>query len=120
MSSLRFEYVEFKGTVEFLIGVNAYFSAPGIRPYIPVDQYGGYLMHMTPITGGEEPVILVFIAKGSLPAGIVEFDLGTKSYTKVESITRPDKLYFVTIEPSYSSIAELAIREYEEKRKPVG
>lgn len=111
---MRFEFVEFSTPVEFLMGVHAYFSAPGLRPYIPIDQYKGYLLHISSIGGyGEEPILLVFISKNTLPAGIIEFDMATKQFTKVEALTRPDKVYFMVVQPAYSTLADKAIKAYE-------
>lgn len=110
---MRFEFVEFSGTCDFLMGVYAYFSAPALRPYIPLDQYRGYLLYMSALTSSGEPVLLVVICRGTLPAGIVEFDPSTKQYTKVEAISRPDKVYFMVVQPSRSTIADQAIEAYE-------
>jgi hypothetical protein len=107
---MKFEFVEFTSVSDFLLGVNAYFSAPGLRPFVPLDQYKGFLIHMTSLGNlQDELVMLVFIAKATLPQGTIEFDLITKQYSKVDSITRPDKLYFVITEPAFSTLAERAI-----------
>lgn len=111
--ALKFEFVEFGTVQDFLIGVNAYFSAPGIRPFVPLDQYKGFLMHMTPLASFQDDAsILVFITKSTLQPGIVEFDLATKTYVKVDSVARPDKLYFVIVEPQLSTLADQALDAY--------
>lgn len=118
---MKFEFVEFTSPVDFLLGVYAYFSAPGIRPYVPIDQYRGYLLYMSAIGGfDEEPVILVLISKNTLPPGIVEFDLTTKQFSKVEAASRPDKIYFLVVQPAYSTIANKAIEAYESLKKQGG
>ncbi|PSN96494.1 hypothetical protein B9Q04_09460 [Candidatus Marsarchaeota G2 archaeon BE_D] len=117
VGELRFEFVEFSSAVDFLMGVHAYFSAPGIRPYVPVDQYRGYLLHISAIGDNQdELVVLVFISKSTLPSGIVEFDITTKQFAKVEAFSRPDKIYFLVIEPAYSTLANQAIQAYEAQK----
>jgi len=49
--------------------------------------------------------------KGTLENGILEFDVNTKSYKKVESIERSDKTYFVIMSPKRNTIAEAAIEK---------
>ncbi len=116
---MKFEFVEFTQTVDFLMGVHAYFSAPGIRPYVPIDKYKGYLLHISVVGGFHDDILaLVLISKSSLPNGIIEFDVTTRQFTKVEAFSRPDKVYFLVIEPGYSSVAEQAIEAYEALRKP--
>ncbi|MEM3670741.1 MAG: hypothetical protein QW767_03240 [Thermoprotei archaeon] len=110
---MKFEFVEFGSLTDFLVGVNAYFSAPGIRPFVPLDLYKGYLMHMAPLASlQDDTVTLVFITKTVVQPGVVEFDPATKSHSKVDAISRPDKLYFVVIEPKLSTIADQALEAY--------
>ncbi|MEM3656408.1 MAG: hypothetical protein QXP58_07840 [Thermoprotei archaeon] len=115
---MRFEFVEFSSATDFLMGVHAYFSAPGLRPYVPVDQYRGYLLHMSALGENQnEFVFLVFISKNTLPNGIIEFDITTKQFTKVEAFSRPDKIYFLVVEPAHSTLANQAIQAYEAQKK---
>jgi hypothetical protein len=48
-------------------------------------------------------------AKGSLESGIYEFDVASKSFKKVESVERADKIYFISITPKRNTIADIAI-----------
>ena len=50
-------------------------------------------------------------ASGSLEPGIYEFDVTSKSYKKVESIERADKVYFISITPKRNTIADIAIQK---------
>jgi hypothetical protein len=50
-------------------------------------------------------------ASGSLEPGIYEFDVPSKSYKKVESIERADKVYFISITPKRNTIADIAIQK---------
>ena len=49
--------------------------------------------------------------KGSLENGILEFDVPTKRYKKVESIERTDKTYFIVLSPKRNTIADAAIKK---------
>ena len=49
--------------------------------------------------------------KGTLENGILEFDVNTKTYKKVESIERSDKTYFVIMSPKRNTIADAAIKK---------
>jgi hypothetical protein len=49
-------------------------------------------------------------AKGSLEPGIYEFDVSSKSFKKVESVERADKVYFICITPKRNTIADTAIQ----------
>ena len=48
-------------------------------------------------------------AKGELETGIYEFDVKTRSITKVEGIERADKTYFIVMIPKRNTIADKAI-----------
>jgi hypothetical protein len=48
-------------------------------------------------------------AKGSLEPGIYEFDVTSKSFKKVTSIERADKVYFISLTPKRNTIADIAI-----------
>ena len=48
-------------------------------------------------------------AKGSLESGIYEFDVSSKSFKKVTSVERADKVYFISITPIRNTIADFAI-----------
>ena len=47
--------------------------------------------------------------KGSLDGKILEFDVSTNSYRKVDSIERADKTYFIVLTPKRNTIADSAI-----------
>ena len=47
--------------------------------------------------------------KVNLKPGIHEFDIKTRSVTKVEAIERADKTYFIVITPKRNTIADKAI-----------
>jgi hypothetical protein len=53
----------------------------------------------------------MIFTKGTLENGILEFDINTKSYKKVESIERADKTYFIVMSPKRNTIADAAIEK---------
>ena len=58
-------------------------------------------------SGGD--LFLMLYAKGELETGIYEFDVKTRSVTKVEGIERADKTYFIVMTPKTNTIADKAI-----------
>ena len=52
---------------------------------------------------------LMLYTKGSLEPGIYEFDVASKSFKKVESVERADKIYFISLTPKRNTIADVAI-----------
>ena len=48
-------------------------------------------------------------AKGEMESGIHEFDVATRSITKVQAIERSDKQYFIVMVPKRNTIADKAI-----------
>jgi len=63
---------------------------------------------LSPSTG---ETYLMLYANGSLEPGIYEFDVASKSYKKVESVERADKVYFISITPKRNTIADIAIQK---------
>ena len=57
--------------------------------------------------GGD--VYLMLYAKGELETGIHEFDVATRSVTKVNAIERAAKTYFIVMTPKRNTIADKAI-----------
>ena len=51
--------------------------------------------------------------KGSIKAGMVEFDISTKKYKSVTAFERTDKYYFIIMTPKSSSILDSAIAMLE-------
>jgi len=49
--------------------------------------------------------------KGTLEKGIMEFDVHTNSYKKVESIDRSDKTYIVIMTPQRNTRVDAAIEK---------
>jgi len=59
---------------------------------------------------------MMVYTKGSINAGIVEFDISTKKYKSVTAFERADKYYFIIPTPKSSSISDSAIAQLESSR----
>ena len=84
--------------------------APPMKNYLPINSYKGYICSIIPLSQSAETYLMVY-TKGSLEDGILEFDINTKSYKKVESIERADKTYFIIMSPKRNTIADAAIEK---------
>jgi len=85
--------------------------APPMKNYLPINSYKGYICSIIPLSHGETDTYLMVFTKGTLENGILEFDVNTKTYKKVESIERSDKTYFVVMSPKRNTIADAAIEK---------
>ena len=85
--------------------------APPMKNYLPINSYKGYICSIIPLSQSGDVTFLMVFTKGSLENGILEFDVNTKSYKKVESIERSDKTYFVIMKPKRNTIADAAIEK---------
>ena len=101
------EYEEFD-TVEDLFMYMAS-AAPPMKNTLPINSYKGYVLSFIPLSPMSGDTYLMLYAKNSLEPGIYEFDINTKSYKKVQSIERADKVYFICLTPKRNTIADKAI-----------
>ena len=85
--------------------------APPMKNYLPINSYKGYVCAIIPLSQSGDVTYLMIYTKGSLENGILEFDINTKSYKKVESIERADKTYFLVLSPKRNTIADAAIKK---------
>jgi len=85
--------------------------APPMKNYLPINSYKGYICSIIPLSNSDTFTYLMVYTKGTLENGILEFDVNTKSYKKVESIERSDKTYFVIMSPKRNTIADAAIEK---------
>ncbi len=104
---MHIEYEEFD-TIEDLFMYMAS-AAPPMKNTMPTNSYKGYVMSFIPLSPITGETFLMLYSKGSLESGIYEFDVTSKSYKKVESIERADKVYFISITPKRNTIADVAI-----------
>ena len=104
---MHIEYEEFDTIEDFFMYMAA--AAPPMKNTIPINSYKEYVMSFIPLSPISGETFLMLYSKGSLESGIYEFDVTSKSYKKVESIERADKVYFISITPKRNTIADVAI-----------
>ena len=85
-------------------------AAPPMKNTIPINSYKGNIMSFIPLSPSTGESYLMLYAKGELEAGIYEFDVSSKSYKKVESVERADKVYFISLTPKRNTIADKALQ----------
>ena len=105
---MNVEFEEFS-SVEDLFQYMAAISPP-MKNYLPINSYKGYICSIIPLSQSSETYLMVY-TKGSLEDGILEFDINTKSYKKVEQIEIADKAYFIIMSPKRNTIADAAIEK---------
>ncbi len=104
---MKIEYEEFDTIEDFFMYMAS--AAPPMKNTMPVNSYKGYVMSFIPLSPATGETYLMLYSKGSLESGIYEFDVSSKSYKKVETIERADKVYFISITPKRNTIADIAI-----------
>jgi len=105
---MHVEYEEFDTIEDFFMYMAS--AAPPMKNTMPVNSYKGYVMSFIPLSPITGETFLMLYSKGSLESGIYEFDVSSKSYKKVESIERADKVYFISITPKRNTIADIALK----------
>ena len=104
---MHIEYEEFDTIEDFFMYMAA--AAPPMKNTMPINSYKEHVMSFIPLSATTGDTFLMLYSKGSLESGIYEFDVTSKSYKKVESIERADKVYFISITPKRNTIADVAI-----------
>ncbi len=104
---MKIEYEEFDTIEDFFMYMAS--AAPPMKNTMPTNSYKGYVMSFIPLSPMTGETYLMIYAKGSLEPGIYEFDVTSKSYKKVESIERADKVYFISLTPKRNTIADVAL-----------
>ena len=104
---MHIEYEEFESVEDFLMYMAA--AAPPMKNTMPINSYKDHVMSFIPLSPATGETYLMLYAKGSLEPGIYEFDVTSKSYKKVESVERADKVYFISLTPKRNTIADIAI-----------
>ena len=85
--------------------------ATPMKNILPINSYKGYICSIIPLSHSDADTYLMVYTKGTLENGILEFDVNTKRYKKVESIERSDKTYFVIMSPKRNTIVDAAIEK---------
>ncbi len=105
---MHIEYEEFDTVEDFFMYMAS--AAPPMKNTMPVNSYKGYVMSFIPLSPATGETYLMLYSKGSLEPGIYEFDVASKSYKKVETIERADKVYFISLTPKRNTIADVAMK----------
>ena len=106
---MNIEFEEFD-SVEDIFLYMACVATP-MKNILPINSYKGYISSIIPLNHSEKETYLMIYTKGTLENGILEFDVNTKTYKKVESIERSDKTYFIIMSPKRNTIADAAIEK---------
>ena len=106
---MNMEYEEFD-SIEDIFLYMACIAQP-MKSVLPINSYKGYICSIIPLSHSDADTYLMVYTKGTLENGILEFDVNTKSYKKVETIERSDKTYFVVMSPKRNTIADAAIKK---------
>ena len=106
---MNVEFEEFDSVEDIFLYMSS--IAPPMKNYLPINSYKGYICSIIPLSQSGSETYLMIYAKGSLENGILEFDINTKNYKKVESIERADKTYFIVLSPKRNTIADAAIKK---------
>jgi hypothetical protein len=111
---VKFEFEQFS-TIEdvFLYLVSV---APYMKQLLPVSSYKGYVFSIVPLSPLSGEVLSMVYTKGSIDAGMVEFDISTKKYKSVTAVERADKNYFIILIPKNTSISDSAIAQLESNK----
>ena len=106
---MNVEFEEFD-SIEDIFLYMACVASP-MKNILPINSYKGYICSIIPLSHSETVTYLMVFTKGTLENGILEFDVNTKTYKKVESIERADKTYFIVMSPKRNTIADAAIEK---------
>lgn len=105
---MHVEYEEF----ESIQDIFSYMSSvmPPMKNTMPINYYKGYVFSFIPLTHSNDNVYLMIYTKGTLDGRILEFDITSNTYKKVNAIERADKTYFIVLTPKRNTIADEAIK----------
>ena len=90
--------------------------APYMKQLLPVSSYKGYVFSIVPLSPLSGEVLTMVYTKGSIEAGMMEFDISTKKYKPVTAVERADKNYFIILIPKSTSISDCAIAQLESSK----
>jgi hypothetical protein len=112
---MKFEFEQFSTIEDVFLYLVA--AAPYMKQVLPISSYRGYVFSLVPLTPLSGDVVTMVYTKGSIDAGIVEFDISTKKYKPVTGVERSDKNYFIILIPKSTSISDSAIAQLESSKK---
>ena len=105
---MHIEYEEFESIEDIFMYMSS--VAPPMKNTMPINSYKGYVFSFIPLSPSTGDTYLLIYAKGTLEGRILEFDLTSHSYKKVESVERADKNYFIVLTPKRNTIADEALK----------
>ncbi len=106
---MHVEYEEFEKVEDVFMYMSS--IATPMKNSMPINSYKGFVFAFIPLSPSTGEVYLMIYAKGKLDGKILEFDINTCTYKKVESIERADKNYFIVLTPKRNTIADAAIEK---------
>jgi hypothetical protein len=106
---MHVEYEEFENVEEIFMYMSS--VAPPMKNTMPINSYKGFVFSFIPLSPSTGDVYLMIYTKGKLDGKILEYDINTNSYKKVETIERADKIYFIVLTPKRNTIADVALEK---------
>ena len=106
---MHVEYEEFETVEDIFMYMSS--VAPPMKNSMPINSYQGFVFAFIPLSPSTGEVYLMIYTKGKLDGKILEFDINTNTYKKVEAIERADKNYFIVLTPKRNTIADVAIEK---------
>ena len=106
---MHVEYEEFENVEDIFMYMSS--VAPPMKNTMPINSYKGFVFSFIPLSPSTGDVYLMIYTKGKLDGKILEYDINTNSYKKVESIERADKTYFIVLTPKRNTIADVALEQ---------
>ncbi len=105
---MHVEYEEFENVEDIFMYMSS--VAPPMKNTMPINSYKGFIFSFIPLNPAGDVYLMIY-TKGKLDGKILEFDINTNTYKKVESIERADKNYFIVLTPKRNTIADAAIEK---------
>jgi len=106
---MHVEYEEFENVEDIFMYMSS--VAPPMKNTMPINSYKGFVFSFIPLSPSTGDVYLMIYTKGKLDGKILEYDINTNSYKKVETIERADKIYFIVLTPKRNTIADVALEQ---------
>ena len=106
---MHVEYEEFESVEDIFMYMSS--VAPPMKNTLPINSYKGYVFSFIPLSPSTGDTYLLIYTKGSLDGRILEYDVNSQTYRKVESVERADKNYFIVLTPKRNTIADVALEK---------
>jgi hypothetical protein len=113
---VKFEFEEHSAIEDIFLYLIAVEYTPEVKQILPVNSYKGYVFSIVPLSPLSGEVLTMVYTKGSIEAGMVEFDISTKKYKSGTVVERADKYYFIILIPKSTSISDGAIAQLENSK----